>query len=146
MHTRCLYGRPQKSRILIRSSLVWTNEGWVYVSPPLCASVSVKSPVSFSIWCSLEFIEQTGNCSGSLLFTVRSQTCSLTAVVGSPVAWRLQQFQIHCCPLSRLHTITHFYSALFIFSSLSQTKAQLSLCLYTLQMNAYPCKFLKKKG
>lgn len=48
---------------------------------------------------------------------------------------------------SRFHTIIHFCSALFIlFPSLSKTKAQLSLCLYTLQMNAYPCKFLKKKG
>lgn len=146
MHARCLCRRPQKSRILIRSSFVSTNEGWVYESPPHCASVSVKSPVRFSIWCSFEFIEQTGNCSGSLLFTVRSQTRSLTVVIGSPVTWRLQQFQIHCSPQSRFHTITHFYSALFIFSSLSQTKAQLSLCLYTLQMNAYPCKFLKKKG
>lgn len=54
---------------------------------------------------------------------------------------------IHQSTQSRFHTIIHFYSALFIFSlSLSKTKAQLSLCLYTLQMNAYPCKFLKKKG
>lgn len=54
---------------------------------------------------------------------------------------------IHQSTLSRFHTVIHFYSALFIFSPcLSETKAQLSLCLYTLQMNAYPCKFLKKKG
>lgn len=54
---------------------------------------------------------------------------------------------IHPSTQSRFHTIIHFYSALFIFfPSLSKTKAQLSLCLYTLQMNAYPCKFLKKKG
>lgn len=87
----------------------------------------------------------------------------LIIVISSSVVW-FQKYSLVIClwlcvfisfepcfnppvyPIKVSYHHTFLFCIIIFFPSLSETKAQLSLCLYTLQMNAYPCKFLKKKG